>query len=74
MKLKYPLLAALEVISLEFQIARCNRMEKIANYAIGIILVLLLFAMSSCTLTVHPDGSRTYGVDAATAIQILEAK
>lgn len=34
--------------------------------------------LSSCTLTVHPDGSRTYGVDsqaaAAVATTIIESE
>ena len=77
MKLKCPLLTSLEVTHLEFQIARCKTIEKLLNYAIGIALVVLLFALSSCTLTVHPDGSRTYGIDgaqAARAIEIYSAK
>ena len=31
-------------------------------------------ALSSCTLTVSPDGTRTYGVDTQTAIEILNNK
>ena len=77
MKLKYLLPSVIEITNLEFQIDRCKRMEKLANYAIGIVLVILLFAMSSCTITIHPDGSRTYGIDgeqAARAIEIYSAK
>lgn len=43
------------------------------------LLALLITAaawvtLSSCTLTVSPDGTRTYGVDAKTAIEILNNK
>lgn len=73
----YNWITALELTIIEFKISQCNTTGRIANLR----LVLLVFALSvivlflsSCTLTVHPDGSRTYGVDAATAIQILDAK
>ena len=43
-----------------------------------LITIILALAYSSCTLTVNPDGSRTYGTDAKTAAiiaaQIVEAE
>jgi len=75
MKLKYILPIALEVTRLEFSLLRYKRMGRICEIAIIISTALLLLGLlSSCTLTVHPDGSRTYGLDAEQAIQILDAK
>jgi hypothetical protein len=39
-----------------------------------LITIILALAYSSCTLSVSPDGTRTYGVDANTAIEILNNK
>jgi hypothetical protein len=39
-----------------------------------LIAIFLVFAYTSCTLSVSPDGTRTYGVDADTAIEILNNK
>jgi hypothetical protein len=43
-----------------------------------LIIAIIIAAMTSCTLTVNPDGSRTYGTDATTAAiiaaQIIEAE
>jgi hypothetical protein len=36
-----------------------------------LIGVVLAFAMSGCTMTINPDGSRTYGIDAKQAIEIF---
>ena len=42
-----------------------------------ILAIIAALALSSCTLTVNPDGSRTYGTDAETAAiiatQIIDA-
>jgi hypothetical protein len=51
--------------------------DRIMLTFITIILVVLTILLNSCTLTVHPDGSRTYGIDgeqAARAIEIYSAK
>jgi len=51
--------------------------DRIMLTFITIILVVLIILLNSCTLTVHPDGSRTYGLDgeqAARAIEIYYAK
>ena len=43
-----------------------------------IVALFALLALSSCTLTVNPDGSRTYGTDAnaaaAVATVIIESE
>jgi len=43
-----------------------------------LLIAIIIAALSSCTLTVNPDGSRTYGTDATTAAiiaaQIVEAE
>tara|TARA_R110000868_G_scaffold306230_1_gene567467 strand:+ start:848 stop:994 length:147 start_codon:yes stop_codon:yes gene_type:complete len=43
-----------------------------------IILAIIILSLTSCTLTINPDGSRTYGTDAKTAAiianQIIEAE
>ena len=43
-----------------------------------LLIAIIIVAMTSCTITVHPDGSRTYGADANTAAiiatQIIEAE
>jgi len=36
-----------------------------------LIAVSLVIGLSSCTLTVSPDGTRTYGVDANTAARAI---
>lgn len=37
-----------------------------------LLIILLILATSACTLTVHPDGSRTYGTDPAAAAAIAQ--
>lgn len=50
-----------------------NKQDKIqiANYVAQLLFVLagfaVLIALNSCTLTINPDGSRTYGTDANAA-------
>ena len=43
-----------------------------------ILAIIATLALSNCTLTVNPDGSRTYGTDATTAAiiaaQIIESE
>lgn len=36
-----------------------------------LIAIIIIAALSSCTLTINPDGSRTYGTDAETAAAIV---
>lgn len=42
------------------------------------LYILILFGLSCnipfCTVTFNPDGSRTYGVDTAQVIEVLEHK
>lgn len=42
------------------------------------ITAIIILSLASCTLTINPDGSRTYGTDATTAAviaaQIIEAE
>jgi hypothetical protein len=35
-------------------------------------LVISMKALTSCTLTIHPDGSRTYGTDPTAAAAIIQ--
>lgn len=73
MKLKHPLHAALEITQLDFQITHCNKVEIIAKViTFAGLIALILAGMSSCTLTVHPDGSRTYGIDGEQAVRAIE--
>jgi len=43
-----------------------------------LLIAIIIAASTSCTLTINPDGSRTYGTDAKTAAiiaaQIVEAE
>jgi len=39
-----------------------------------VITIILALAYSSCTLTVNPDSSRTYGADPEVVVAILDAK
>ena len=49
-------------------------MKKTYSLLYFLICALSVLCWSSCTLSVSPDGTRTYGVDAGTAIEILNNK
>ena len=40
--------------------------------ALGIALIVSLAGLTSCTITVSPDGSKSAAVDAPAAIRVLE--
>jgi len=40
----------------------------------NLLIAIIIAAMTSCTLTVNPDGSRTYGTDPEVVVAILDAK
>ena len=52
--------------------------NKVAQLLFILAGLAIIVALNACTLTVHPDGSRTYGTDAETAAiiaaQIIDAE
>lgn len=46
--------------------------DRIMLTCLTITLVAIIILLNSCTLTVHPDGSRTYGLDGAQAARAIE--
>lgn len=71
MKLKYLLPTACEITRLEIGLVRCNRAAMICDAALVLLVMLLMLCMSSCTLRVEPNGTRTWGTDPAAAAAIV---